>query len=715
MGAIIGALIGRKYQEKINADKMMAQHIWNTIQDATFNPNTEQTPESYQHALDFFGKKYVGKGDQEKWNNFVNLSAQHAQVFQKARKPPVPTSPATANPASAPAAMITDSTGGIGMPSQLPSPDAVQGSAGMMSQPPQVPTGIAGLIAQKKTTDLAAPAPIPQSAPIAAAAPPVLARQLAAPDADNPGINSTNPDPGFAGWTPRPQFGEQPGDVQPPIPGRVSPSVIGRRKAARELPTKEGELAAASKLDIQRDMQKMVNERLLRAEDLKKIKPILDAFPDKPTMRDYAAMEAQASVILGRPFTLPGMASLSRPQNIPGTTPGSAAPEGQLDIYDEPINKQGQYRIQRNQMTGEMLWNPTVAITGRSTMPDKDSPTGWSVFQIDRQGNIQGKTPGAAPPPAYAPIVVNGVRMQVVDFGDRKELIPIPNQSTTQRQFPGMPSPSPATAPASTPTAPVGQEPATGLPAMPAPPRNPPSGVGGRQPLGKKGVSPAQSLAMQNAITLGTHQLFGDPDDPTLRPLSSYAKLADDPGARQRLGKAFNLLIHSGNAAGEANVGAHVGPVNMSTGGIGEWLQNSLGITAAAAAAKATVINKAIADLRPEESEYLNKMMSTIPTITGFRKLTSAGAFKWSQDALERELPFIGLSATDSRSFNQKMQNLGNEPLTAIRNLERTNPGAIDPRLTDMIRGTKSLPAVGVTPPKKGSSAADEYLKSIGH
>ncbi len=78
--------------------------------------------------------------------------------------------------------------------------------------------------------------------------------------------------------------------------------------------------------------------------------------------------------------------------------------------------------------------------------------------------------------------------------------------------------------------------------------------------------------------------------------------------------------------------------------------------------------------------------MNAIPTITGLRRLTGSGAFRWSQQGLERELPMIGLAGTNSSdAFRQKMIALGDEPLTAIKNIERTNPGAIDPRIVQMI------------------------------
>lgn len=211
--------------------------------------------------------------------------------------------------------------------------------------------------------------------------------------------------------------------------------------------------------------------------------------------------------------------------------------------------------------------------------------------------------------------------------------------------------------------------------------------IGHGRTVGGRNLPPQDILQLKNAIEVGAHQLWGDPDNPSLRPLSSYAHLADDPGARSRLGKALKLVLDSGGSEGASHIGTSIGPVSFSAGGIGEWLTNQLGVPQAVADQRAKIIRGAIESMRPEEVQYFNSLMNAIPTITGMRRLTGASAFRWSQEGLERELPMIGLAGvTSAATFRQKMAALGDEPLTAIKNLQRTNPTAVDPRLVDLIR-----------------------------
>ncbi|HEV8494205.1 MAG TPA: hypothetical protein VGR76_18130, partial [Candidatus Angelobacter sp.] len=165
----------------------------------------------------------------------------------------------------------------------------------------------------------------------------------------------------------------------------------------------------------------------------------------------------------------------------------------------------------------------------------------------------------------------------------------------------------------------------------------------------------------------------------------------------------LKLVLDAGGDSGAEHLGASAGPVSFSAGNLGTALSYSLGIPQAAADAKAKALRGVFDQMKPEEVDYFNSLMNAIPTVTGFRKLTSGGAFRWSQQGLERELPMIGLSGvTSSATFKKKMQALGDEPLTAIKNLERTNPGVVDPRLAALIRGDQSISAPGITPPAAG-------------
>ncbi len=268
--------------------------------------------------------------------------------------------------------------------------------------------------------------------------------------------------------------------------------------------------------------------------------------------------------------------------------------------------------------------------------------------------------------------------------------------------------------PAGVPNAAPTARPSAAPPAANAVPGAPSGRNLGHVNLGAKNLGPTQILPMKNSIEVASHQLWGDPDNPSLRPLASYANLADDQGARQRLGQALRLVLDAGGDSGAEHLGASAGPVSFSAGNLGTALSYNLGIPQAAADAKATALRDIFAKMKPEEVDYFNSLMNAIPTITGFRKLTSGGAFRWSQQGLERELPMIGLSGvTNSGTYAKKMAALGDEPLTAIKNLERFAPGAIDPRLTVLIKGGgRGVAPVG--PPGAKPTNASEYLKSLG-
>jgi hypothetical protein len=466
--------------------------------------------------------------------------------------------------------------------------------------------------------------------------------------------------------------------------------------AAAQTPYEIERTRAQIKAQLDAKLAEAVNERTLRAEDLKKVTPIIDEFSrkPKPTMLDYAKLDAQVSTILGKPFQISGVAALARPQNIPGTVSGADAAPGTMDVEGKPVSPTAQYRRRIDNLSGQEEWFPTVATTGKAVMPDKDSQTGWSIFQVDREGNIQGKTPNAPPPTAYAPIIHNGIRQQVVDFGDHKELVPVNTQATSQRTFPGAPGAGAAGAevPAAT-TSPSSGAPATTAPTPAA------GGRFGRTSLGNKNLSPQGAMQIKNAIEVGGHQVWGDPDNPNMRSLSSYAYLADDPGSKQRLGQALRMVLDAGGDSGAEHMGGAVGPVSFSAGNLGTALSYKLGLPQAAANAKSQAIQKVFAGMRPDEVDYFNLLMNAIPDITGFRRITGGSAFKWSQSTLERELPMVGLAGVQSsKDFRQKLVSLGNPLLTAAKNL----PGQpVDQRFLDVIRqgGMPSTGPQGITAP----------------
>lgn len=208
----------------------------------------------------------------------------------------------------------------------------------------------------------------------------------------------------------------------------------------------------------------------------------------------------RADVRIGATNITPEM----RSQIIPGTRSGSSAPPGTTDSDGNPVDPAGEYRI-RMMPDGTPEWNRTIASVGTATMPSANSPTGWSLFKITRTGQKVGEVTGAAPPIGYAPVVVNGVRHEVVDFGDHKELIPVTSATRTEREIPGgIPTPTPPPAPAGGSAAPPKAAPLQGAPAKPrqtATASSAPKGsIPGAVVLGAKNLSPQQKMAVESGV-----------------------------------------------------------------------------------------------------------------------------------------------------------------------------------------------------------------------
>ncbi len=172
------------------------------------------------------------------------------------------------------------------------------------------------------------------------------------------------------------------------------------------------------------------------------------------------------------------------------------------------------------------------------------------------------------------------------------------------------------------------------------------------------------SAAVQVARPLNeaSTQLFGDLAHPEFKSLSSYEKLADDPEARKRIGQALQLTfagIEKAAGGASASVSGGVGPVNVSTGGLGTWLQNALGVPQANAEMAQKIREDAIKDLKPEEREAVNAIVDAFSAIPAIRSVTKGVASQASIEALERDVPAIGWNTMDSKTFRDKMARLG--------------------------------------------------------
>jgi hypothetical protein len=375
------------------------------------------------------------------------------------------------------------------------------------------------------------------------------------------------------------------------------------------------------------------------------------------------------------------------------------------DKYGKPLDPLKFYDMRQfTRAGGEEVMPTSVPPIVRIETPDPNKPAERFIVARDRLGTEVYREP-YAPNAAFAPLVRTSTRDQVVDTGIKKIVVPMRTQTSSQRVPQGQNPLIPTDV-----VTPKGSGSSVGTQTFSG------AGAGGGERSFTKSIGPAQVLPLKNAIEVASNQLWGDVNNPQFKGLSSYANLADDQGARQRLGQALRMVLDAGGNSGAEHLGASAGPVSFSAGNLGTALSYNLGIPQAAADAKATALRDIFAKMKPEEVDYFNALMASIPTITGFRKLTSGGAFRWSQESLERELPMIGLSGvTSSANFSKKMARIADEPLTAIRNIERTNPGTFDPRIVANIQGggrgvaPSGPPATGV--PKVTNEAEYNALK----
>ena len=245
----------------------------------------------------------------------------------------------------------------------------------------------------------------------------------------------------------------------------------------------------------------------------------------------------------------------------------------------------------------------------------------------------------------------------------------VPTVGTSQRQTgtaaaPTPPGTAPVTkqtpakqAPATTPTAPT-KPVAQGGPGRAIPGVLPP-GVMQQQ---RQFVTPIKQSAVQ---------LFGDPTDPNYESLQTFAGLADNADSRKRIGAAARLIIDDLAAAEKGGgIGGQIlgSGASFSGGDIWSALKNTTGITNWVAQKQVAATERALGDLRPVERNALNHIMAAYGTIVGLRSLTRGGAYRFSVESMERELPIPGVSVNDSRSYYGKLAILGEEVANGIRN-----------------------------------------------
>jgi len=659
MGGLLGFVIGRHLQDQHNADLNAQKNILDMYSNVLTDPS-HADPEVNRQALanyvdllrkkpgDFRNQKMMDrvKGDLENWTE-MNQAAKGRQ--------PAPSTPPTQSLASQgpPSAQAT----------QVPPPPDAGGSnyGPFAGGPPSAVMGQMVAPSQPASQAMSAIAPPDIPPPPGMEAPPQAAVPAAAPAPLTADALAFNP---FR-------------------------STMFKKKA-------ESDLGVAAKVAEEQAKNQAEFERFRNLSAFNRSEN--EALMKRMREEGGGAHIYTEMGVNGQPSIKidPGVLS-SRP--VAGKDLLDSNPD-MKDKYGKPLDPLKFYDMRQfTRAGGEEVMPTSVPPIVRIETPDPSKPAERFIVARDRLGTEVYREP-YAPNAAFAPLVRSTSREQIIDVGNKKISVPVTSTNTSQRVLPGQPIVAPPPAAGGAPAA----APRNGAPTSSATPRG-----AGRS--WDKALGPTQVLPMKNSIEVASHQLWGDPDNPSLRPLASYANLADDQGARQRLGQALRMVLDAGGDTGAEHLGASAGPVSFSAGNLGTALSYNLGIPQAAADAKATALRDIFAKMKPEEIDYFNSLMNAIPTITGFRKLTSGGAFRWSQQGLERELPMIGLSGvTNSATYAKKMAALGDEPLTAIKNLERTNPGVVDPRLTLLIKGGgRGVAPSG--PPAAGVPAVGTIMK----
>ena len=277
--------------------------------------------------------------------------------------------------------------------------------------------------------------------------------------------------------------------------------------------------------------------------------------------------------------------------------------------------------------------------------------------------------------------------------GDRGAARPAP--APTKENLPITPATPPATRQ---------NQPVTG--ATPQPTRDNTAGTDPRELRGLPSGNYNQTIQRAIPVREAAVQIFGDGG------LKDYAKLADDPKSRERLGTALRLTfdgLNNATAGAHLGVGVSAGPVSLSTGGFGDWLTASFGVPAATAQAQQQMMEKAFSKLTPQEKEAYDAVMSSFSTVVGLRSLTKASAAGASVAAIERELPVIGVNTFDSKQFADQMSRLAGVVSTGFQSVPK---GMVDKNLIDQVekfrkKGPAKAPSSGKSEDLKGKSTED--------
>lgn len=208
-----------------------------------------------------------------------------------------------------------------------------------------------------------------------------------------------------------------------------------------------------------------------------------------------------------------------------------------------------------------------------------------------------------------------------------------------------------------------------------------------------------QQGKMYSAVMDPYTQIFGDPDNPDIPPLSHYAALANNKEASSRIATAVNLSMQGLQEEGEKG------------GGILKVFTDEGGLPSLQASAHADAINSAIQAMTPLEREAYDKEMQGIGTIVGMRSITGGSGGRWSVNNIKNEFPLLGINVADEKEFNRRLASFAQQMYTASAKAPIFSDADRQKFLNDSKRLAKSGYTGSVPPPPPSKAAAPAQHK----
>lgn len=343
--------------------------------------------------------------------------------------------------------------------------------------------------------------------------------------------------------------------------------------------------------------------------------------------------------------------------------------EPPLDVNGKPLNIQTLSQMNPNQILqhiGENRYVPVLESKAIRSINNQMVPVGQDT------GTVAGPSLGTARPDT----TTTSWRDVGVDPQGRRiyEPFDVVRRVATGPRTTALPLGA-TVAPSAPPAAPEGQGtapmPPPGVSSLqqPTPPRTTPQRVGAITP----GAQRFNQQTLQS-VRPAAQILYGDSRNPDFESLQDFATIADDPRRRDLVGQAAKTIIQKMGRTGtmDPEVGLRAFGASANTGGILKVLTNYLGLPGAQAASETKVVEDSLKQLTPKEIRMLGRIMAAYGTIVGLRRITSGGAYQFSTEAMEREVPIPGMTGVNSsQSYYNKLAQLGEELTAGTREIPR--------------------------------------------